>query len=112
VPGRLVDVGGYKLHINCMGQGSPTVILDHMGDGSSAEWGWVQPEIAKGTRVCAYDRAGFGWSDAGDAIRQVLQSARSGHPLSVSASSSWPTARRRPCWPGGRAWASSPCVTG
>ena len=57
-PGRLVDVGGYKLHIFCMGEGSPTVNLDHVGAGNSAQWGLVQPEIAKMTRVCAYDRAG------------------------------------------------------
>lgn len=62
-PGQLVDVGGYKMHIYCAGQGSPTVILDAgLGD-FSATWGLVQPEIAKTTRVCSYDRTGYGWSD-------------------------------------------------
>ena len=62
-PGQLVDVGGYKLHINCMGEGRPTVILAAgLGD-FSVTWDMVQPEIAKTTRVCAYDRAGYGWSD-------------------------------------------------
>jgi pimeloyl-ACP methyl ester carboxylesterase len=65
-PGQLYDVGGYRLHIDCSGSqdtGSPTVILDTLSGGSSVDWGWVQPEIAKSTRVCSYDRAGFGWSD-------------------------------------------------
>jgi pimeloyl-ACP methyl ester carboxylesterase len=64
VPGHLVDIGGYKLHIDCIGQGSPTVILDAgMGD-SFTSWHKVQPEIAKFTRVCSYDRAGLGYSDS------------------------------------------------
>jgi len=62
-PGQLVDVGGYKMHLYCIGEGSPTVILAAgMGD-FSVTWGAVQPEIAKTTRVCSYDRAGYGWSD-------------------------------------------------
>ena len=62
--GQLVDIGGYKLHIDCTGQGSPTVILDAgMGD-SFLSWRKVQPEIAKFTRVCSYDRAGLGYSDS------------------------------------------------
>src|SRR4029079_14258924 len=80
-PGQLVDVGGYKLHIHCMGAGSPTVILDHVGAGNSAQWGLVQPEIASTTRVCAYDRAGFGWSDAGPEPRDAQQSAHELHTL-------------------------------
>lgn len=65
-PGQLVDVGGYRLHIYCTGSqdsGNPTVILDTLAGGTSANWGWIQPEIAKVTRVCSYDRAGRGWSD-------------------------------------------------
>jgi pimeloyl-ACP methyl ester carboxylesterase len=63
MPGQLVDIGGYKMHIYCTGQGSPTVILDAgMGD-SFISWHKVQPEIAKFTRVCSYDRAGLGYSD-------------------------------------------------
>jgi pimeloyl-ACP methyl ester carboxylesterase len=64
-PGQLVDVGGYKLHIVCMGQDSPTVILEAGQPLGTSSWAWIQPEVAKTTRVCAYDRAGFGWSDAG-----------------------------------------------
>jgi hypothetical protein len=75
-PGELVDVGGYRLHVHCSGQGSPTVILDHLGKGTSSQWAWVQPEVSDVTRVCAYDRAGFGWSDPGPAPRDALGSAR------------------------------------
>lgn len=62
-PGQLVDVGGYRLHINRSGKGGPTVILDAGIGCSSLEWSLVQPEIAKFTSVCSYDRAGYGWSD-------------------------------------------------
>jgi pimeloyl-ACP methyl ester carboxylesterase len=65
-PGQLVDVGGHQLHIYCLGEGSPTVVLEAPAAGMSAVWGWVQPEVAKRTRACSYDRAGLGWSEAGD----------------------------------------------
>jgi pimeloyl-ACP methyl ester carboxylesterase len=84
-PGQLVDVGGYKLHINCVGEGSPTVILDHVGAANSAQWALVQPEIAKTTRVCAYDRAGFGWSEPGPAPRDAKQSMNELHTLLTNA---------------------------
>jgi pimeloyl-ACP methyl ester carboxylesterase len=63
-PGKMVDVGGYRLHIHCSGSGSPTVVIESGWGDSSASWGWVQPEVAKTTRVCTYDRAGMGWSEA------------------------------------------------
>src|SRR5512141_1011248 len=72
-PGQLVDVGGHRLHINCTGTGSPTVVIDAgLGDWSTS-WGLVQPEVAKTTRVCTYDRAGTGWSDAGPLPRGAAQ---------------------------------------
>ena len=64
-PGRLVDAGGYRVHVLCMGQGSPTVLLDAWAGGWTAEWEPVQPLVAQTTRVCAWDRAGSGWSDLG-----------------------------------------------
>jgi pimeloyl-ACP methyl ester carboxylesterase len=64
-PGRLVDVGGYRLHLRCEGQGSPTVVLESGVGMTSNEWTLVQPEIAKLTRVCSYDRTGLGWSESG-----------------------------------------------
>jgi pimeloyl-ACP methyl ester carboxylesterase len=54
------------LHIYCTGQGSPIVVLEAAAGSMSAAWGWIQPEIASTTRVCSYDRAGLGWSEAGD----------------------------------------------
>ena len=68
-PGELVDIGGYKLHIWCEGSGSPTVILDAGLGGFVFDWGFVQPEVAEFTRVCSYDRAGMGYSDAGPSPR-------------------------------------------
>lgn len=65
-PGGLVDAGGHQLHIYCTGEGSPVVVLEAGTGSMSAAWGWVQPEIARSTRVCSYDRAGLGWSEAGD----------------------------------------------
>jgi pimeloyl-ACP methyl ester carboxylesterase len=64
-PGRLIDVGGFALHLHCSGSGSPSVVLDAALGGSSVSWSWIQPEIAKRTRVCSYDRAGYGWSEPG-----------------------------------------------
>ena len=61
--GRLVDVGGYRVHVYCAGDGSPTVLIT--GAGYSFDWGLVQPEVAKFTRVCAYDHSGIAWSDPG-----------------------------------------------
>src|SRR5574339_49627 len=60
-PGRLVEVGGYRMHLYCMGKGSPTVILDAANMGTTSNWAWIQPEIAEATRVCAYDRPDLGW---------------------------------------------------
>jgi pimeloyl-ACP methyl ester carboxylesterase len=74
-PGKLVDIGGRRLHIHCTGTGSPTVILDAgLGD-PSLYWFLVQPEIAKFTRVCSYDRAGLGWSDPSPGPRTAHQIA-------------------------------------
>jgi pimeloyl-ACP methyl ester carboxylesterase len=67
--GRLVDVGGYRLHIHCMGSGTPSVILDHGLGGSSTDWIKVQSKLAMVTQVCVYDRAGYGFSDRGPSPR-------------------------------------------
>ena len=61
--GKLVDVGGYRVHLYCTGAGSPAVVI--VGAGLSFNWGLVQPEVAKFTQVCAYDHSGIGWSDSG-----------------------------------------------
>lgn len=70
-PGVLIDVGGHRLHATCVGSGSPVVLLESGIAASSLSWAIVQPEIAKFTRVCAYDRAGLAWSDAPSGPRTV-----------------------------------------
>jgi pimeloyl-ACP methyl ester carboxylesterase len=75
-PGRRVEVGGHKLHIWCTGSGAPAVILESGLGGSSADWGFVQPEVAAFTRVCSYDRAGLGYSDPGPSPRTTRRIAR------------------------------------
>ena len=84
-PGRLVDVGGYRMHIACMGSGSPTVVLNSGAGGFSAEWSLVQPELAKTTRVCGFDRAGMGWSEPGPAPRSPAHIADELHTLLTNA---------------------------
>lgn len=61
-PGKMYLVHGYRMHMDCMGSGSPTLILDAGLGNDSLIWGGVQPVLAKNTRVCAYDRAGWGLS--------------------------------------------------
>ena len=81
MPGQLIDVGGYKMHIDCTGQGSPVVILDAgLGD-SYISWRKVQPQIARLTRVCSYDRAGLGYSDASPRERTSKVIAEELHTL-------------------------------
>src|SRR6266540_3954300 len=85
-PGQLVDVGGYRLHINCVGTGSPTVVIDAGWGDWSASWSsWVQPEVAKTTRVCTYDRAGMGFSEPGSLPRTAEQFAKELHTLLLHA---------------------------
>ncbi len=74
-PGELVDIGGHRLHLWCTGKGAPTVILDTGLGGTTADWGFVQPEVARVTRVCAYDRAGMGYSDRGPSPRTARRIA-------------------------------------
>src|SRR5438046_10398946 len=74
-PGQLVDIGGYRLHLWCTGNGAPAVILDTGLGGSSAGWYFVQPDVARFTRVCSYDRAGMGYSDPGPSPRTARRIA-------------------------------------
>jgi pimeloyl-ACP methyl ester carboxylesterase len=74
-PGRLVDVGGFRLHIRCDGTGTPAVVFDAALAGSSISWTLVQPAIAHVAQSCTYDRAGFGWSDAGPMPRTAARAA-------------------------------------
>lgn len=62
-PGELYDVGEYRLHLYCIGEGSPTVILEAGAGNPALGWTFVQEEAAGFTRICSYDRPGYGWSD-------------------------------------------------
>ncbi len=62
-PGRLIDVGGRRLHLLCTGQGTPTVVLEAGASSFAIDWTLVQGEVSKSNRTCSYDRAGMGWSD-------------------------------------------------
>jgi pimeloyl-ACP methyl ester carboxylesterase len=89
-PGQLIDIGGYNLHLYCMGEGSPTVILETGLGTMSADWANVQPGVASTTRICAYDRAGVGWSDPGLQPRDPQQIAQELHTLLEEANISGP----------------------
>jgi pimeloyl-ACP methyl ester carboxylesterase len=80
-PGRLIDIGGRKLHWYCTGKGTPTVILIAGGGAFSIDWALVQPKVAVSTRICSYDRAGLGWSDPGPAEDTVEQTVSDLHAL-------------------------------
>ena len=83
-PGQLVNVGGYRLHLYCIGEGSPTLVLEAGSGGKGViAWSLVQDQMATITRVCSYDRAGFGWSDPDPAHqpRSSLQVAETLHTL-------------------------------
>jgi pimeloyl-ACP methyl ester carboxylesterase len=80
-PGRLIDIGGRKLHLNCSGKGTPTVILMAGGGAFSIDWALVQPRVAEETRVCSYDRAGLAWSDPGPADETVEQTIADLHEV-------------------------------
>jgi pimeloyl-ACP methyl ester carboxylesterase/uncharacterized membrane protein len=80
--GQLLDVGGYKLHIECTGNGSPTVVLEGgLGEPSSIMSAWIAPTVAKQTRVCVYDREGRGWSEASPHPLDGNQTASALHTL-------------------------------
>jgi|SRR5688572_27545900 len=87
-PGQMVDVGGYQMHLYCTGtnvDGSPTVILENGLGSTSAVWALVQPEVAKKTRVCSYDRAGMGWSESSPEPRDGRHIAQELHTLLQNA---------------------------
>lgn len=64
-PGERVYVRDHYMYINCIGEGHPTVVMDSGLGGTSLDWVLLQPQVAKYTRVCTYDRSGYGWSDSG-----------------------------------------------
>jgi len=93
-PGRLVDIGGYSLHLHCMGAGGITVVFDSGLSDDSLAWYKVQPAIAKRARACTYDRGGLGWSDPSPLPRTSRVMATELHTLCnkrmwIARMSSW-----------------------
>ena len=89
-PGRMVDIGGRRMHLHCTGSGSPTVVLEAGGGAFAIDWTLVQAEVAGSTRVCSYDRAGLGWSERGPAYETVEQTVSDLHALLQSAGEKGP----------------------
>jgi pimeloyl-ACP methyl ester carboxylesterase len=79
--GRSVDIGGRTLNIFCSGAGAPPVIFESGGPGPGLEWEAFQPEAAKFTQACWYDRAGEGWSDLGPFPRTSVAISSDLHAL-------------------------------
>lgn len=75
-PGRLVDIGGRRLHLHCTGSGSPVVVIEAGASAFAIDFSLVQPDVSKTTRVCAYDRAGSGWSDPRPDVQTPLRIVR------------------------------------
>ena len=90
MPGRLVDVGGYRLHLSCTGTGSPTVVLLNGLGETSPQWARITPTVAQTTRVCEYDRAGQGWSDDSPHRADSTHAAGDLHRLLTTAGESGP----------------------
>ena len=90
MPGRLVDVGGYRLHLSCTGAGTPTVVLLNGLAETSPQWARINPTIAQTTRVCTYDRAGQGWSDDSPHRADATNAATDLHHLLTAAGETGP----------------------
>jgi pimeloyl-ACP methyl ester carboxylesterase len=87
-PGQMVDLGGWRLHLNCTGTANasqPTAILEAGAGDSSVDWSLVQPRVARFARVCSYDRAGSAWSDPGPRPRTMHQIVWELHTLLTKA---------------------------
>jgi len=84
-PGRLIDIGGRRLHLTCSGSGSPTVLIEAGASAFAIDWSLVQPEVARARRVCAYDRAGSGWSDPRPDVETPARIAADLHALLAAA---------------------------
>lgn len=82
---RLVDIGGRHINLYCTGSGSPTVILDTDGDDSTVDWRFVQPIVARRTRVCSYDAPALGFSDPAPAPNDAGAMANDLHALLAHA---------------------------
>lgn len=89
-PGRLVDIGGRRMHLYCIGRGAPTIVIDTGLGGTSLEWEAVMHRLGGPSRVCVYDRAGYGWSDMGPYPRTSSQHANDLYLLLTAAGEAGP----------------------
>jgi pimeloyl-ACP methyl ester carboxylesterase len=89
-PGQMVDIGGYRLHLHCQGEGSPTVLMEAAVGSPGLAWALVQPEVARVTQTCVYDRAGLGWSEPGPRPRTAEVFVDELHRLLTNAGISGP----------------------
>ncbi len=83
--GQLFEVNGHAMHLYCMGEGSPTVILESGVGGNTLLWAYIQPAVAETTQVCVYDRAGYGWSEVSSRERTTPHIAEELHLLLIQA---------------------------
>lgn len=81
LPGRRIDVGGYRLHLYCQGRGNPTIVVNPGVGVWSLQWSKIQSALAQDTRICTYDRDGYGWSDSGVSTPTASQAADELHVL-------------------------------
>ena len=89
--GKLINVGTHRLHINCAGMGSPTIIFDSGIGGFSLEWSKIQKNLIKNNlKVCSYDRAGYGWSDSGPQPRTTARITKELKTLLIQANITGP----------------------
>jgi pimeloyl-ACP methyl ester carboxylesterase len=88
--GAFYIVHGYKMHIDCTGAGSPTIVLEAGAGNDASTWEEVQPELSKTTRVCSYDRAGYGWSERQPGPNDAIEVADNLHELLAQAKVSGP----------------------
>ena len=84
-PGNMYRVNGRFMRLQCMGQGSPAIVLEAGGGKDGLTWAGIQPKLALHTQVCSYDRAGLGWSDPGRTPRDADHVATELHGLLASA---------------------------
>jgi pimeloyl-ACP methyl ester carboxylesterase len=90
-PGQLFQVGNHQLHLHCTGSGSPTVVLEAgLGETSYSMAGWIAPAVAQVTRVCVYDRAGYGWSETAVGPRDGMAVTTDLHTLLAQAQEKGP----------------------
>jgi pimeloyl-ACP methyl ester carboxylesterase len=89
-PGLRVDIGGYRLHLDCRGHGNPTVVVSPGVGVWSVQWSKIQEALAQNTRVCTYDRDGYGWSDSGPSNTSAASAAKELHLLLEKAGESAP----------------------